>query len=455
MNFVDAALALLEEATGPMHVEELCRLAVERELLSRPGNTPLRSMKGRLSTELKKGDASRVVKVEGDLWALSDAGQESPPKAEPAKAKAKASVAAAEPVSEPLDDESQALVNLYADETAETTPVAQLSEYRDEQTADEDRLMLPEIKAQRRGRSRPSQPPERRKRRRRGSRAEREQDSSRTRSKPQAPSEPDVEVEQGEAAEPTHSALVNAAIEVLGTVQRGQALPVRQLTQMMSKRQLVDGNADNLWRLVKGVLLHEQSKATARGMAPPVIYRGRDLFALPSLPSERRIEVAERDLLRATAALEAVHREVLGERLAHLSTKLLERIAQVHLHVTGWTDINWIKRVDKSAYATAVSPNDGPECLVSVRVGPEAVERRGVGELRAGLVAKEIERGLLLSPCDLSPDAHSELAKDGPPIDCVCGEALVEALRHSGVATRNRVVTITETDWSFVDSVLA
>ena len=76
MNFVDAAVALLREAEAPLHVEELCRLALERDLLDSPGANPLRSFKGRLTTELKRGDESRVVRVEDDLWTLSDVGRD-------------------------------------------------------------------------------------------------------------------------------------------------------------------------------------------------------------------------------------------------------------------------------------------------------------------------------------------------------------------------------------------
>src|SRR5262245_36694985 len=76
MNFVDAAVELLREADAPLHVEELCRLALERHLLDSPGANPLRSFKGRLTTELKRGEESRVVRVEDDLWTLSDVGRD-------------------------------------------------------------------------------------------------------------------------------------------------------------------------------------------------------------------------------------------------------------------------------------------------------------------------------------------------------------------------------------------
>ncbi|HTE52023.1 MAG TPA: winged helix-turn-helix domain-containing protein, partial [Kofleriaceae bacterium] len=71
---MDAAVALLREAHGPLHVEELCRLALERGLLDSPGTSPLRSLKGRLTTELKRGPESRVARIEDDVWGLAGAG---------------------------------------------------------------------------------------------------------------------------------------------------------------------------------------------------------------------------------------------------------------------------------------------------------------------------------------------------------------------------------------------
>src|SRR6185503_8824264 len=221
MNFVDAAVSLLREAEAPLHVEDLCRLALDRGLLDSPGANPLRSFKGRLTTELKRGEDSRVVRLEDDIWTLSDVGRDGGEIArgeddelEPALTRHVAhegdgpededeadieadkdftagdedemfaddgrsieedreplAVSAdigedAEEVAElagedegldrvagsrELSPEEAELVAVYGDETG-TAQVGALSEYRDEQTADEDRRMVPEMTGERRGR---------------------------------------------------------------------------------------------------------------------------------------------------------------------------------------------------------------------------------------------------------------------------------------------------------------
>jgi hypothetical protein len=188
MNFVDAAVALLREAEAPLHVEELCRLALERGLLDSPGANPLRSFKGRLTTELKRGDESRVMRVEDDVWWLSDAGRDGAAPEAPAAEVAEEedlepaaadedSISVADEADEPdlleeddeeLDEgeepdqaeaeparhltaEEAELAAVYGDEVG-TAQVGALSEYRDAQTADEDRPMVPEMTGERRGR---------------------------------------------------------------------------------------------------------------------------------------------------------------------------------------------------------------------------------------------------------------------------------------------------------------
>ena len=70
MTFVEAAIQLLEAAGAPMTVEELAERAVEEGLLTKPGKSPLSSMKSGLTRENKKGDAARVVRVEDGMLLL-------------------------------------------------------------------------------------------------------------------------------------------------------------------------------------------------------------------------------------------------------------------------------------------------------------------------------------------------------------------------------------------------
>ena len=60
MTFIEAAIALLKQSRRALSAEELAQLAVDRELLTRPGKNPLRSMKTRLTAELNKGEESRI-----------------------------------------------------------------------------------------------------------------------------------------------------------------------------------------------------------------------------------------------------------------------------------------------------------------------------------------------------------------------------------------------------------
>ena len=219
MNFVDTAITLLQESGKPMAAEELCEMAIERDLLDKPGANPLRSMKTRLTVELKKGASSRVQKTEDESWMLSEAepakaspkkktarkaksatkakaepkaakktkaapkakaaaaskgkaatksktaaktkSKDAEPEAEKAtkkkrttkskKAEADAAPEAPEVVEPPvvLTEEEKALVDLYSDDSGGTRSAAELNEYQDSLTKDEDRLMLPEIKAER------------------------------------------------------------------------------------------------------------------------------------------------------------------------------------------------------------------------------------------------------------------------------------------------------------------
>ena len=360
MNFVDAAVALLREADAPLHVEELCRLALERDLLDSPGANPLRSFKGRLTTELKRGDESRVTRVEDDRWTLSETGREGGESAARAEGDEGNGDDAHEPepyevvdleeqdegkgegdgdeLAAALDDDEEAeddeeeadddeddegaagigeggidepprelspeeaeLVAVYGDEVG-TARVGALSEFRDAQTADEDRPMTPEMTGERRGRREREDWKTRRERMRRERREKRE---GRERDRDArgggngasggaaaAPRENAAAHAQGPAtappehhhhhAEPAGSGptdLARRACEVLASVKGGQPVPVKQLAQMMRKRRLVDEEPDRMWRALKSALLADTQRRLGAGLPPRVVYRGRDLFA--------------------------------------------------------------------------------------------------------------------------------------------------------------------------------
>ena len=550
MNFVDAAVVLLKEANSPVHVEELCRLALERGLLDSPGSAPLRSFKGRLTTELKRGPESRVVRVEDDLWALSDVASTSEPVAdsqtdtdseagaatasdsahdhehahdhdhdhalvdddeddldeddggedededdfddeEEDEADAEAEAEPAAPVEERvLTAEEQALAEVYGDEM-DAAPVGALVEYRDAQTADEDRPMTPEMTGERRSRRGHGGAPredwkarrERMREERRQRREEREKrqtgnrggqqgqqtggggsppssapsassaSSSVSAASPGSPGSPgSIDVESLPAAPPGGGGgdLARRACEVLASIKGGQPVPVKQLAQMMRKRRLIDDDPEKAWRPLKAALLADNQRRAACGLPPRIQYRGRDLFSYrPSGNAE--LEAVELAIETATQRLRGATERALAARLADLQLGPLEQVAHLYLTQVGWREIDWIKRVDRSGYATAREPGDGNQVLIGVRAGNQEIDRRGVGELRAGVAAKGLGRGLLLAARELGSEARSELEREGAPITVIAGLGWASALAQAGVGVAQRMVPVTYLDGELLD----
>ena len=597
MNFVDAAVTLLREVNGPLHVEELCRLALERGLLDSPGQSPLRSLKGRLTTELKRGPDSRVVRVEDDLWALADTGRNgaeaveeevTAPEIEPVVSGGSAGALAEQPAvssaqdsyeseladdladdedddeddedddeadddyEDDLDDdegegqgqaapgeggvdenraegegvgedvfidvdmeedeggvgsaagdafeeedtqvrerrdaeaeraralerddlssEEKELIQSFGGESG-TAQVGDLVEYRDSQTADEDRPMVPEMLPERRGRQREDW--KARRERVRDKRRERREERERNRAaRDQGGGAPAADAGEGRSAggegrgaageraaeveaephrrEPAPAGngdLARRACEVLASIKGAQPVPVRQLAQMMRKRRLVDADPEALWRPLKSALLADHQRRAAAGLPPRVAYRGRDLFAYrPGANAE--LEAAETALESAAHRLRGATERALAARLVELALPVLEQLVQLYLVQTGWREVEWIKRVDRSGYAVAREPGDGQQIMISARAGNQEVDRRGVGELRAGVAAKNLSRGLLLAPRELGAEARSELERPGKPVSAMCGVPWAGSLVEAGIGVALRTMPVAYLDAELFD----
>lgn len=475
MNLVDAAVAVIDEAGKPLHVEELCRQVERKKLVKSQAAQLLRSMKGRLTTEAKKGEDSKLLRVAPDTWAVrngtpAEAVQEEPeseveaaapegeaqalPEAEVAapESEVEAATPAAEVEAATPDDvvleaaveagpapvpEDPALFALYADES-ETMPVAELAEYRDAQTADEDRPMLPEIVAQRRGR--PGYRERRgrdRERRRRGKRDTNGISSREARTDgpevtgdvaaaPPAPARPESAAAPAPAlARP--ASIADAAFAVL-SAQGDRPVQIKQLAQMMRKRNAITGDPHAMWKVIRAVIDSDDEVRRSTGLRPRFAQRGRDLYAARSLGLPEKVARAEAAFVSAAAALASATNEALAARISALDSEAFERLVHVYLMHTGWRGIDWIKRVGPSSYAIAEPPDTKTRVMVSARSGDSPVDRRGVGELRAGVEAKALDRGVLIASTALSSVARAELSRPGKPITVIAGEDLVRAL---------------------------
>ncbi len=521
MNFIDAALEVLSNAPGTsIQVDEILRLATERELLDKPGKTPLRSLKAALTRELKKEDARRIDKLDTDLWQLrggpaaeavetegeppaaeaeeapaaeakadgeakaDDEGEGKPeggrrrrrrrrrggakdkqPQEMPAEARAplelpeplgtiEGLIAPEQPVVRGTDAEVPAeeeAAEVYGEEL-EAKPDGAFTEFSDEQTADEDRPMLPEISARK---ERYAEMRDRRQSEREQRKKEREERKKARAAKREARAAAEAAAVPAAAVallEETPRYLRpgnevgDAAVEALRSIKGNQPVQIKQLVQMMRKRKQLEGDPNQTWPMVKAALLRHEAERADAGLVPDVVYRGRDLFALAS-EAKGVTAATEKLLADAVVAQRLATRAALAEALRGLPLPALEPVAELYLLELGWRDIEWVKRVGQSSYATATALGLAGQVLVGVRSA--AVDRRGVGELRAGVTAKGLLQGLLLAPQPVDEEARVELQKPGAALHVLAGEAFVNAVWLAGIGIRTRAVEVTRLDTSF------
>jgi len=382
-----------------------------------------------------------------------------------------------------LSPEEAELTALYGDDLAK--PAIVHAEYADRLTADEDRPMMPEINARD---ERKAQWQERRDRRRR-----RRDDRDRTRhdrprDQPRPPGEarpndgrPDRAPEPARSAAdrppqpprqlpppvmPTtngqdHDALArvgtplgDAAATVFAQLRNGQPLPVRQLAAMMRKRSLVETDPEQLWPQLKAELLGDERSYRTLGLRPRIVYRGRDLFA-PGPVAMSQTADAEANVAAALSRLAGATHRALAARIARATGQGFERLIHAYLVAAGYREIAWVKRVTGIAYASAVAPGIDRTVLISARSGDQPIDRRGIGELRVGVEAKDLVAGILFSARELSEDAERELERAGRSISVICGDQLVAALIAAGVGVVSSAAPIHYVDDQLLDELLA
>jgi hypothetical protein len=406
-----------------------------------------------------------------------------------------------------MSPEEQELSALYGDDLSK--PAIVHTEYTDRQTADEDRPMVPEINARD---ERKLQWQERRDRRRQR-RDERDRQRHERRDHPQAQNQaqnqgqtqaqnhgqgqgprpprgeqrPDPRADQ-RSAEPSRQGseprlpyppraplppaapaatngqepelarvgtpLGDAAATVFAQLRNGQPLPVRQLAAMMRKRSLVETDPEQLWPQLKAELLGDERSYRTLGLRPRIVYRGRDLFA-PGPVAMSQTADAEANIAAALSRLAGATHRALAARIAKASGAGFERLIHAYLVAAGYREIAWVKRVGGIAYAQTIAPGIDRPILISARSGDQPIDRRGIGELRVGVEAKDLVAGILFSARELSEDAEKELERAGRSIAVMCGDQLVAALIATGVGVVSSAAPLHYVDDQLLDELLA
>jgi Restriction endonuclease len=248
--------------------------------------------------------------------------------------------------------------------------------------------------------------------------------------------------------------LGDAAAAVFAQLRNGQPLPVRQLAQMMRKRNLVTQEPEQLWPQLKAELLGDERSYRTLGLRPRIVYRGRDLFAPGPVTMSMTAEVEAAMATALSKLAGATHRALAG-RIQRASAAGFERLIHAYLVAAGYREIDWIKRVGGISYATAQAPGLARTVLISSRSGDQPIDRRGIGELRVGVEAKDLVAGILFAPRELSADAEQELERAGRSISVMCGDLLVAALIANSVGVVSAAAPVHYLDDQLLDELLA
>lgn len=382
-----------------------------------------------------------------------------------------------------LSDEERELSSIYGEDLDK--PATAHAEFQDQKTRDEDRPMMPEINARDERKARWEDRRERRRRDRDERRSRRDgggpvqqsqggnghtRPDHRPQHHEQRPPQPQQFQQRppqpvAEAPKPTNghdhdglarvgTPLGDVAAAVFQQLRNGQPLPVRQLASMMRKRALVNQDPEQLWPQLKAELLGDERSYRTLGLRPRIVYRGRDLFA-PGPVAMSSTADAEAGVATALSKLASATHRAFAARLAKASPAGFERIIHAYLVAAGYRDIEWVKRIAGISYASALAPGLERMVLISARSGAEPIDRRGVGELRVGVEAKDLVAGILMTPGELSEDAEKELERAGRSISVVCGDQLVAALINSGVGVVSSAAPLHYLDDQLLEELLA
>ncbi|HEY0193268.1 MAG TPA: restriction endonuclease, partial [Kofleriaceae bacterium] len=211
---------------------------------------------------------------------------------------------------------------------------------------------------------------------------------------------------------------------------------------------------EQLWPQLKAELLGDERSYRALGLRPRIVYRGRDLFA-PGPVAMSQTADAEAAVATSLSRLAGATHRALATRVARATTAGFERLIHAYLVAAGFREIAWVKRVSNIAYAQAIAPGIDRPVLISARAGDQPIDRRGIGELRVGVEAKDLIAGILFSARELSEDAERELERAGRSVSVMCGDQLIAALIASGVGVVSAAAPVHYVDDQLLDELLA
>jgi hypothetical protein len=244
---------------------------------------------------------------------------------------------------------------------------------------------------------------------------------------------------------------VDAAIEILKGQSPGRGVHVRQIADSAVRRRLIHGEPNEAWRVLRAALASEAKERLRAGLRPRIKSAGSGLFALSRRSPDADLEKAEYVFGEARRALRERTLAALEQRLGELAPPAFEAIARVLLQREGFGPATFVKRVEGTIYVEALRGRGfrPSRCLIALRPGITAAGRRALGELRAGIRARNQDEGVLLLAGRLGDDAISEWKQPGQPIEVVDGPAMAETCVRHGIGVISATVAVDLIDADF------
>ena len=181
-------------------------------------------------------------------------------------------------------------------------------------------------------------------------------------------------------------------------------------------------------RRLRVSLLLEERWLENLGARPRVRSLGGGQYAAWGRKVDAEVSSAEAELLRRKAALVAATENAVARRLERLSTQNFELVCSLLLERQGWLRSEIVRRSEEVVYLGLwAGPQSSVRALASVRLGGAAVDRRAVGELRAGLLAKGFDVGILLSARRIDDEGQAELER-GRGVEVLAQAQIAERL---------------------------
>ncbi|MEO6953787.1 MAG: HTH domain-containing protein [Polyangia bacterium] len=244
--------------------------------------------------------------------------------------------------------------------------------------------------------------------------------------------------------------LANDLYDILRS-QDGRPQHARALAQEVEKRKILEGRPQpEVVREVRMALHGELSGRTHKGLRPRLRALGGGNYAVIDRKLDDELLHAERALEVALERAQAAAVTAVRRRLSKLSPFSFEQLGRLCAESLGVERPTLVKRGEGVSYYGGERALGAfhSRVLIGVRSGEAELQRRAVGELRAGLDARGFDEGFLFSIGRLSSDARDEL-RSGRAVTVYDGDSIAAFLVDKKLGVRMQFAPVPYVDVDF------